>query len=73
MIHEIRTYSLLKGARGEKAVDIEAIVDALLRLNWLVMKFPEINELDINPLVVMTEGAVALDARIIIQQHEDKD
>ena len=73
MIHEIRTYSLLKGARGERPVDIEAIVDALLRLNWLVMKFPEINELDINPLVVMTEGAVALDARIIIQHPEDKD
>jgi acetyltransferase len=66
MIQEVRAYSLLRGTRGEKAVDLEAIVQALLRLNQLVMDFPEIHELDINPLVVTTEGAVALDARIII-------
>ncbi len=66
MIEEIRTYSLLKGTRGEKGVDIDSIVDALLRLNQLVLDFPEIHELDINPLVVRQEGAVALDARIII-------
>ncbi len=66
MIREIRTYSLLKGTRGEKAVDLDSIVDALLRLNQFVLDFPEVNELDINPLIVKTKGAVALDARIII-------
>ncbi len=66
MIQEIRTYAILKGARGESPVDMDAIVEALLRLNHLVQLIPEIHELDINPLVVRAEGAVALDARIII-------
>ncbi len=67
MIQEIRTYSLLKGTRGERPVDIEGIVDCMLRLNWLVMNFPVIRELDINPLVVREDSIVALDARIIIE------
>lgn len=66
MMGEIRSYRLLTGARGEKAVDLDAVEEALLRLNQLIADFPEIHELDINPLVVKTEGAVALDARIII-------
>lgn len=66
MIQEIRTYSLLTGTRGEEAVDTDSIVNALLRLNQLIMDFPQIHELDINPLIVKTKGAVALDARIII-------
>jgi acetyltransferase len=66
MMQEIKAYSLLKGTRGEGAVDIDAIADALLRLNQLITDFPEIHELDINPLRVKTEGTVALDARIII-------
>lgn len=66
MVREIRSYRMLTGTRGEKAVDLDAIEEAMLRLNQLIMDFPEIHELDINPLVVKTEGAVALDARIII-------
>jgi acetyltransferase len=66
MVQEIRTYSLLKGTRGEKAVDIDAIVDGMLRLNQMILDFPEIHEVDINPLIVKTKGAIALDARIII-------
>ncbi len=66
MIEEIRTFSLLSGVRGEEPVDIEAVEDALARLNQLVTDFPEVEELDINPLIVRSKGAVALDARIII-------
>ncbi len=66
MIQKVRTYSLLTGIRGEEAVDIDALVNAMLRLNQLIMDFPQIHELDINPLIVKTKGAVALDARIII-------
>ncbi|MBI4847526.1 MAG: acetate--CoA ligase family protein [Nitrospirae bacterium] len=66
MTREIRSYNLLKGIRGEAPVDLEAIVESLQRLNQLITDFPEIQELDINPLVVKTKGAIALDARIII-------
>ena len=68
MVQEIRTVGLLRGARGERPADLEAIAENIVRLSVLVTDFPEIQELDINPLVVMEKGAVALDARIIFKQ-----
>ncbi|MGO9015658.1 MAG: acetate--CoA ligase family protein [Dissulfurispiraceae bacterium] len=69
MISEIRTSALLRGARGEKPVDIDAIVDGILTLSSIVTDFPVIRELDINPLVVLNKGAFALDARIIFKRQ----
>ena len=68
MIGEIKTIKLLKGIRGETPSDIESIVDVLLRMSQLVTDFPEIMEMDINPLFVMKrgEGSIAGDARIRI-------
>jgi acetate---CoA ligase (ADP-forming) len=68
MVREIRAFPLLKGTRGEKPVNIDAIVDAILRLSGLSSDFPGIQELDINPLVVTEKDATALDARIIIDR-----
>jgi len=70
MIDEIRSAALLRGARGEKPSDIDAIVDTLLVVSQLVTDFPEILEMDINPLKVGNagEGAVAVDARITITE-----
>ena len=70
MIQEIRSFPLLKGARGERPVDINTVVDNILRLSQLVTDFPEIIEMDINPLLVFPEGGgtMALDARITISQ-----
>ncbi len=66
MIQEIRSFPLLKGVRGEKPSDLDAAVDALLRVSQLVTDFPEIVELDVNPLVIHEHGAVAVDMRIIL-------
>jgi acetyltransferase len=68
MLREIRAFPLLGGVRGERATDINAIVEALLRLSQLVTDFPEIVEMDINPLKAgaVGAGAVAIDARITI-------
>ena len=68
MIHEIRSYPLLAGVRGEKTADIKAIVGCLLRLSQLVTDFPQIMELDINPLMVgeAGKGAIAVDCRMRI-------
>ena len=68
MVHEIRSYLLLAGVRGEKTADIQAIVECLLRLSQLVTDFPQIMELDINPLMVdeAGKGAVAVDCRMRI-------
>ena len=70
MMTSIRSYKLLAGTRGEKPVDQEAIVEALLRLSQLVTDFPEIIEMDINPLVALPEngGSVSIDSRISIAQ-----
>ncbi|PIU81168.1 acyl-CoA synthetase, partial [Candidatus Micrarchaeota archaeon CG06_land_8_20_14_3_00_50_6] len=67
MVQEIKTYPLLSGVRGEKPVDIHSIVDCLLRSSQLVTDFPEILEMDINPLKVRNKGALAIDARITIK------
>lgn len=66
MIREIRSYGLLRGARGEPPADIEAIVDVICRVSALAMDFEEITELDINPLIVgdAGKGALAADVRI---------
>ena len=68
MVQEIRAYPLLAGVRGERPTDVRAIEEALLRLAQLVGDFPEISEMDINPLKVgeAGAGAVAIDARISI-------
>jgi acetyl coenzyme A synthetase (ADP forming)-like protein len=68
MIREIRSFPLLRGVRGEKASDLGAIGEALQRLSQLCVDFPEILELDINPLLVKPEGqgAVAIDARLAL-------
>lgn len=67
-IRSIRTFPLLRGVRGEAPADIASIEDVVLRVSQLVTDFPEIVEMDINPLVVHNqgEGAIVLDARIIL-------
>ena len=68
MIREIRSFPLLRGVRGEKPSDMAAMVEALERLSQLCTDFPEILELDVNPLLVKPEGsgAVAIDARLAL-------
>jgi len=71
MIEEIRSAPLLRGARGERPCDLEAIATSLLVLSQLVTDFPEIVEMDINPLMVGEPGVepVAVDARITIREQ----
>lgn len=68
MLDEIRAHALLDGVRGRPPADKEAIVDTLLRIGQLVTDFPEIVELDINPLMVFEEGqgATAIDMRLVL-------
>jgi acetyltransferase len=66
LITSTKTYALLRGVRGEEATDVAAIAECLQRISQLVTDFPDIEELDINPLKVRQVGhaAVAIDARI---------
>jgi len=70
MLDELKGQALLDGARGQAAVSREAIVDMLLRIGGekglLMALSDEIAEADINPLIVSSQGAVAVDARFIL-------
>jgi acyl-CoA synthetase (NDP forming) len=64
MISELKASEILKGVRGERPLDIKALTENLLRLSQLMMDLPEIEGIDINPVIVRERGAVAVDARI---------
>jgi acetyltransferase len=68
MIQGLKGFRTLTGYRGEPPADLAAIVESLERLSQMVLEFPELKELDINPFMVFEagQGAAALDARIFI-------
>ncbi len=66
MITETKAYTLLRGYRGEKPSDMFSIIDMVSRVARLVLDFPEISEMDINPLLAYTDGYSALDIKITI-------
>jgi acetyltransferase len=69
MLEEIRARALLAGVRGRPPADRDAMIDTLLRVSQMVTDFPEIVEMDINPLMVYErgQGAVALDMRLVLK------
>ncbi|MGD2251818.1 MAG: acetate--CoA ligase family protein [Anaerolineales bacterium] len=68
MIERLRGAQIITGARGQKRSDIESAAEALIRISQLLIDFPEIKEVDINPLRVFhkPDGCLALDARILL-------
>ena len=73
MLQKTKVHTLLKGVRGEKPSDIEAVIDTLLRIALLVRDFNEIKELDINPFFVYEEGSgvSALDVKITLNDLKE--
>jgi len=68
MVQRIKSFSILKGVRGQEGVSIDKIADNLQRLGLLVTDFPQIKEMDLNPLKGSGEELYAVDARVIIDQ-----
>jgi len=68
MISQTKGYQILKGFRGQTIYDINAITDCLMKISLLLTDFPEIKELDLNPIKVLPEnfGCVIMDAKIIL-------
>jgi len=73
IIEDTKIYKLLEGYRGMKGADIEAIKYLLYKFAYLVMDFPQIKEIDINPYVVDDTGGVVLDAKIVLDENVDPD
>ncbi len=67
MVTKVKAYPLLKGYRNTPPADIDAIINVLLNTSELVMDYPEIKELDLNPIMAYEKGAKTVDARIILE------
>ncbi len=70
MVQGIRAYKLLEGFRGDKRKDIDGLEKAIMKISHLMVNHPEIQELDINPLIVHDEnmGISVADCRIILKK-----
>ncbi|MGZ4890874.1 MAG: acetate--CoA ligase family protein [Halobacteriota archaeon] len=66
MISEVRSYPILLGTRGRKALDINAVADTIVRVSQISQDFEEIQEIEINPLMVQENGCIAVDALVVI-------
>jgi len=69
MIKNLKIYPLLKGYRGSEPKAIDKLIEIMIRMSYLAADYPEIAELDINPLLLTTKEAVALDARIVLDKE----
>ena len=67
MIKEIKGYPVLEGYRGQEPANIGVLEDYLLKVSDFVERRPEIKELDINPIFAYKDGALAVDARVILE------
>lgn len=68
MISEIKGRPVLEGVRGQPASDIKALKQTILKVSEFVEKHPEVRELDLNPVFAYPDGAMAVDARIVISE-----
>ena len=68
MIRGIKSYKVLEGVRGEASMDIDVLADNVCRLGRLVSDFPQIKELDLNPIKGTGDKLYAVDARIIVEE-----
>ena len=67
MVAGIRAQKMLEGMRGQAAVDLVALKDVLRRVSLLAVDIPELQELDLNPILAFSEGVVAVDARVKLE------
>ncbi|MCO5295786.1 MAG: bifunctional acetate--CoA ligase family protein/GNAT family N-acetyltransferase [Fimbriimonadaceae bacterium] len=68
MLESLKSWPLLEGYRGRPGVHLDRLIEALMRFSYLIADYPEIKEIDINPLVATPEGVLALDARVVIDR-----
>jgi acetyltransferase len=67
MLHEVKALPLLRGFRGEPAVDLHAVAEILLALSQMAVDFPQILEADLDPVLVNPQGALVADVRLTIE------
>ena len=65
MIRSLRSFPILAGARGQRPCDLSALADLLVKVSQLPFRYPEIAEIDLNPVFAGPEGAIVGDVRVI--------
>ena len=70
MVDQIKARKILEGARGEAAVDKAALVDLLLKVSSIVTAYPQLAELDLNPVLAYDDGYAVVDARVIVKRND---
>ncbi len=73
MISEIKSAPILDGVRGEAPVDKKPIIELLVKVSEIIEAYPEIQEMDLNPVIARHDGISIVDARIILTQEDVKD
>ena len=71
MIRDIKGFPLLQGYRGSEPIDIANLENMLLKVSAFVDKTPAVKELDLNPIFAYKDGAIAVDARVILEKLPD--
>jgi acyl-CoA synthetase (NDP forming) len=71
MLEEIKGKALLTGVRGLPAADTDQLVDILIKISEFISSYPEVAEMDLNPLIVSEKGIKAVDARIILKKEDE--
>lgn len=66
MVREIKGFPVLEGFRGSEPADLGALEDVILKLSAFAEEHPEVKELDLNPIFAYSDGAIAVDARVVI-------
>ncbi len=68
-LESLQSWPLIEGYRGKPGADLDLLVETIMRVSYLVADYPEIKELDINPLVASPDEVVAVDARIVVDEE----
>jgi len=68
-LESLKSWPLLRGYRGKPGANIDRLIEILMRFSYLVADYPEIKELDVNPLLVTPENVMALDARVVVDRE----
>jgi acetyltransferase len=66
MLQALKIFPILQGVRGQAGVDLEALTTAMVNLSRLAVDYPEIRELDLNPVVAAPQGCWCVDCRIVL-------
>jgi acetyltransferase len=69
MLESLRIWPVLQGYRGRPAVNLDQLIEVILRFSSLIIDYPEIREFDINPLLVTSDEVMALDATVILDSE----